>query len=93
MRRLGLEGGMLLAGINALIRRTSEGSLAPSTVRGHTGSWQSQPQLGRGPSPGAWPHWHPELRFSASRTVRRKIFFFFFFIGHQSMEICYSSPQ
>lgn len=58
--RLGLEGGMLLAGINALIR-TSEGSLAPSTVRGHMGSWQSQP--GRGPSPGAWPRWHPELRF------------------------------
>ena len=35
-------------------------------------------QARKGPSPGTWPRWHPDLGFSASRTVRTTCLFFFF---------------
>lgn len=69
-RWLGHDDGALIKGINSLIKETPEGSLVPSTMRGHREKAVYEP--GSRPSP------NPEsadtliLNFSVFRTMRDK---------------------
>ena len=81
---LGHEGGALLNRIKVLIKEISTYSLAPSIMWRHSEKSETQKTAL------IQPCWNPDLRLSASRTVRNK---FLLLISHLSVVFCYSSPN
>ena len=65
-RCLGPEGGALMKGISALVKRPPESSLACSAMR----------TVEKTASPEPRPHRHPDLGLPASRTMRNKCLMF-----------------